>query len=69
MLCAASLLVGLGVEAATFDPEGRIVLTAEERAACVKGDGCVVLPMNIALKLLELADQAGKCGADWKGKA
>lgn len=68
MLCAASLVVGLG-HAATFDAEGRIVLTAEEKAACARGGGCVVLPMNIAMKLLELADQAGKCGPDWKGQA
>lgn len=65
VLCAASLVVGLG-HAATFDAEGRIVLTAEEKAACAKGGGCVVIPMNIALRLLELAD---KCGPDWKGKA
>lgn len=65
MLCAASLVVGLG-HAATFDAEGRIVLTAEEKAVCEKGGGCVVVPMNIALRLLELAEQAGKCGPDWK---
>lgn len=62
MLCAASLVVGLG-HAATFDAEGRIVLTAEEKAACEKGGGCVVLTMNVAMKLLEMAD---KCGPDWK---
>jgi hypothetical protein len=66
VLCAASLVVGLGVKAATFDSEGRIVLTAEEKTACAKGDGCVVLPMNIALALLGLAEKAGKCGANWK---
>lgn len=65
MLCAASLFVGLG-HAATFDAEGRIVLTTGERQACADGGGCVVIPMNIALRLLELADHAGKCGADWK---
>lgn len=65
VLCAASLFVGLG-HAATFDAEGRIVLTAEERQSCRDGGGCVVIPMNIALRLLELADHAGKCGADWK---
>jgi len=68
MLCAASLFVGL-VHAATFDAEGRIVLTAEEKAACAKGGGCVVIPMNIALQLLEMAEKPKQCGADWKGKA
>lgn len=69
MLCAAELAVGLGVEAASIDAEGRIVLTAEDKAACLKGGGCVVIPMDIARALLDLADKAGKCGADWKGRA
>lgn len=66
VLGAASLVVGLGVEAASFDKEGRIVLTDEEKAACAKGGGCVVLTMSVALQLLEMAEKPKQCGSDWK---
>ena len=54
------------IDAATFDIEGRIVLTADEKAACAKGGGCVVLTMSVALQLLEMAERPKQCAADWK---
>lgn len=72
VLCAAGLAVALGAAgAASVDAEGRIVLTAEEKAACASGGGCVVLTMQQARYLLELAERGEKmrCGANWKGMA
>jgi hypothetical protein len=73
VLCAASLALAVGtagdLDAAAFDAEGRIVLTAEEKAACAKGGGCVVLTMSVALQLLEMAERPSQCGPDWKGRA
>lgn len=70
VLGAASLAFALGaardLDAATFDIEGRIVLTADEKAACAKGGGCVVLTMSVALQLLEMAERPKQCAADWK---
>jgi len=39
----ALLLISGAAGAATMEPDGRIVLTAEEREACVKEGGCLVV--------------------------
>lgn len=67
VLCAASLVVGLGAQAVTVDPQGRIVLTAEERAACDAEGGCVLITRKMVAQIHAALLEAGKCGVDWKG--
>jgi len=67
VLGAASLACGLGAQATTTDAEGRIVLTAEEKAACAAEGGCVLMTRRMLAQIIaELDKPAGKCGPEWK---
>ena len=60
----ALLLISGVAGAATMEPDGRIVLTAEECEACAKEGGCLVVTRRLLAQVLAALEKPAQCGRD-----